>query len=687
MPVLQRPSLASLFAASEAVGAATTGAPGALTERERFRIRLRRRPLLLDGAMGTLLYSRGVPQRACLDELVLTRPDVISTIHLEYLKAGADAIETNTFGANRFRLSEYGLEKQAGLLNRRAAQLAREARETSGREALIAGSIGPLGPTGRMPARPHPGLARAAFREQIEGLLEGGVDLFVFETFERLEMLLAAIEEARRACDLPVVAQMTFGEDLVTGDGTTPETAAAVLADAGVDAVGVNCGAGPLVCLEALARTGPPTPTVARSIVPNAGLPRRVEGQFIYSAEPDYFGETVPEMLATGARIVGGCCGTTPQHTRAMRAAIDALSLRESGPSIIAATQPGDESSPDRPDHAADSAADAAAAAAPRTPTAETPGSGDATPPSGLARKLGEDAFVISVEIDPPRSIRIDRTVEAARLLQEAGVDLVNVSDSATGRVRMSSTAVAFGIQQALKLECLVHLTTRDRNVMALEAELLGAHALGLRNILALTGDPPRVADRPATTAVWDVDAIGLIEIIRRLNRGEDAAGGSIGQLAGFTIACALDPTAADQDKEWARLERKLAAGANLIMTQPLYSLAQVEAMLARARRTFGQDGFPVPVLLGVLPLHSARHAEFLHNEVPGITIPDEQRAAMHAAGERGAEVGLEMSMNLLELCEGQVKGTYVMPSFGRYELAAELVRRLRARQAARKTG
>ncbi|HEX7495004.1 MAG TPA: methylenetetrahydrofolate reductase, partial [Candidatus Limnocylindrales bacterium] len=356
---------------------------------------------------------------------------------------------------------------------------------------------------------------------------------------------------------------------------------------------------------------------------------------------------------------------------------------------IIAATQHGDESPPDRPDPAADPAADAdpAAAAAPRTPTAEAPGSGDATPPSGLARKLGQDAFVISVEIDPPRSIRIDRTVEAARLLQEAGVDLVNVSDSATGRVRMSSTAVAFGIQQALKLECLIHLTTRDRNVMALEAELLGAHALGLRNILALTGDPPRVADRPATTAVWDVDAIGLIEIIRRLNRGEDAAGGSIGQPAGFTIACALDPTASDQDKEWARLERKLAAGADLVMTQPLYSLAQVEAMLTRARRTFGQDGFPVPILLGVLPLHSARHAEFLHNEVPGITIPDEQLAAMHAAGERGAEVGLEMSMNLLEQCDGQVKGTYVMPSFGRYELAAELVRRLRARQAARKTG
>jgi methionine synthase I (cobalamin-dependent)/5,10-methylenetetrahydrofolate reductase len=685
MPFTDTRSLASLFAATGGGSRTEPAAPGTLTERERFRMRLRRRPLLLDGAMGTLLYSRGVPQRACLDELVLTRPDVVSTIHREYIDAGADVIETNTFGANRFRLAEYGLEKLAGRLNRQGARLAREARETSGREALIAGSIGPLGSAGRM-TRPHPGIARAAFREQIEGLLEGGVDLFVFETFDRLELLLSAVEEARRACDLPVIAQMTFGEDLTANDGTTPEAAAAALTEAGVDAVGVNCGAGPLVCLEALVRTGPPTASVSRCIVPNAGLPRRVEGAFVYSAGPEYFGEMVPQMLAAGARIVGGCCGTTPEHTKAMRAAIDATAPDAHGTRVVAAPVPGEGESGGT--GAGDATAvdiDLAAAAAPRTPRTEASGSGGATPPSGLARKLADGSFVILVEIDPPRSIRIDRTIEAARLLKEAGVDAVNVSDSATGRVRMGAMAVAFGIQQQLDLECLVHLTTRDRNLMALEAELLGAHALGVRNILALTGDPPRVADRPATTAVWDVDAIGLIEIIRRLNKGEDAAGLSIGQSAGFTIACALDPTAADLDKEWSRLERKLAAGANLIMTQPLYSQDQVDSMLAQARKRFGPGGFPVPVLLGVLPLHSARHAEFLHNEVPGITIPDEQRAAMHTAGERGAEVGLEMAMNLLAGSEGHVAGTYVMPSFGRYELAAELVRRLRAREAASK--
>jgi methionine synthase I (cobalamin-dependent)/5,10-methylenetetrahydrofolate reductase len=659
---------------------AEAGPPGTLTERERFRIRLRRRPMLLDGAMGTLLFSRGIPQRANLDELVLTRSELVSAIHREYIEAGADAIETNTFGANRFRLAGHGLEKLAGRLNRRAAQLAREARETTGREVLIAGSIGPLGP-GNHPNQPHPGIARAAFREQIEGLLEGGVDFFAFETFERLDSLLLAVEEARRACDLPIVAQMTFGEDMRGVDGSTPEAAAEALTRAGVEAAGVNCGAGPLACLEAVDRLGRPRGGVARSIVPNAGLPRRVEGQFVYSAGPEYFAKMVPSMLAAGARILGGCCGTTPLHTKAMRAALDAAHTNERSRSTAEAP---DQAGEDRPAQyqagGGPAAADTAAAAAPRTPRIEAIETADGSSPapqSGLARKLAAGEFVVSVEIDPPRSIRIDRTLEAARLLRDAGADLVNVSDSATGRVRMGALAVAFAIQRQLDLETLVHLTTRDRNLMALEAELLGAHALGIRNVLALTGDPPRVADRPAATAVWDIDAIGLIGIIGRLNKGEDAAGGAIGEPAGFTVACALDPTAPDPDREWSRLERKLAAGAQLIMTQPLFSEAQVEAMLDRARGAFGQGGFPVPVLLGVLPLHSARHAEFLHNEVPGITIPDEQRAAMHSAGERGVEAGLEMSLGLLAQVRNHVAGTYVMPSFGRYEPAAELVRRI----------
>jgi homocysteine S-methyltransferase len=386
-------------------------------------------------------------------------------------------------------------------------------------------------------------------------------------------------------------------------------------------------------------------------------LPQRLEGRFVYSAGAEYFGQVTSRMVDAGAHIVGGCCGTTPEHIAAMRAALDALT-----PSAA----PESRARPQRRATLADRATLEATEGAP--------------PPTRLAELLAARRFVVSVEIDPPRSVRIERTIDAARLLQEAGVDVVNVSDSAMARVRMGAYPVAFGIQHDLDLECLVHTTTRDRNLMALESELLGAHALGVRNIIALTGDPPRVGDYPTGTGVWDVDSIGLIDILTRLNRGEDQSGSPIGQPAGFTIACALDPTAADAATEWDRLERKLAAGAHLVMTQPLYSVEQVETMFVEARRRFGQSGFPVPVLLGVLPLVSARHAEFLHNEVPGITIPDDARAAMHAAGERGSERGIEMADDLLRAVEHELAGTYIMPSFGRYEQCAGLVRRIRER-------
>ena len=649
------------------------------SERDRFRTRLAARPLVADGATGTLLFSRGIPQRACLDELVLSRPDLVGTIHREYLAAGADLIETATFGANRVRLAGWGLGELAARMNRRAAQLAREARDVAGRDALVAGSVGPLG----RPAHGDLGLgeveARAAFREQLDGLLEGGVDLLVLETFHDLDQLLLAISEIRAATGLPIVASMTFGEELGLADGRTPEEAAALLAGAGVDALGVNCGVGPSASLDALGRIDARRHGLPGSFMPNAGLPKRIEGQFVYAANPAWFGEVVPAAIAAGARIVGGCCGTTPAHVAAMRAAVDAWMVAQGagvGDSGSAEALRGSGRTGD-------------GAILERRPIVETP---RATPPPGLdsvpvdslaptalLQKLRAGRYVISVEIDPPRSIRIERTVEAARLLAAAGTDCVNISDSAMARVRMGALAVAFGIQHDLDLECVVHLTTRDRNLMALESELLGAHALGVRNILALTGDPPRVGDYPTGTGVWDVDSIGLVRILARLNRGEDEAGAPIGGPAGFTIACALDPTSEDPAREWDRLEHKLAAGAQLVMTQPLYDAVQVEAMLSEARRRFGAGGFPVPVLLGILPLQSSRHAEFLHNEVPGITIPEPTRAAMRHAGEAAAEVGLETALSLLRDVGDAVAGTYVMPSFGRYEQAAELVRRLRA--------
>ena len=630
----------------------------ASSPRARLRERLAVRPLLADGGMGTLMYSRGVPQSACLDELAAARPQLVGAAHREYLEAGAELIETLSLGANRRRLTVYGLEADVTRLNRRAAQVAREAREVSGRDALVGGSVGPLAPPNRGGRGLAEAEARAMFREQLHGLLEGGIDVVVLETFSELEQLLLALDEARSAAEIPVIASLTFGEALNLADGTTAERAAGLLASAGADVVGVNCGVGPhasIDALEAMGRAAADDPP--RSIMPNAGLPQRLEGRFVYSAGAEYFGQVTQQMVDVGARIVGGCCGTTPEHIAAMRAALDTL---VPGEAIGARTR-----------------AEARPALADRATLESTEG---APPPTRLAELLAAGRFVVSVEIDPPRSVRIERTIEAARLLQEAGVDAVNVSDSAMARVRMGAFPVAFGIQHDLDLECLVHTTTRDRNLMALESELLGAHALGVRNIIALTGDPPRVGDYPTGTGVWDVDSIGLIEILTRLNRGEDQSGSPIGQPAGFTIACALDPTSADAATEWERLERKLAAGAHLVMTQPLYSVEQVETMFEEARRRFGPGGFPVPVLLGVLPLVSARHAEFLHNEVPGITIPDESRAAMHAAGERGSERGIEMADDLLRAVEHELAGTYVMPSFGRYEQCAGLVRRVRER-------
>jgi len=629
--------------------------------RVRFRDRLNAGPLLADGAMGTLLFSRGIPQRAVLDDLVATRPDLIGAIHREYLSVGADIIETATFGANRVRLAPHGLADRAGRLARRGAQLAREARDVAGRDVLVAGSIGPLGAPTREILHLSDAAVRDAFRETIEGLLEGGVDIFWFETFTLTDHLAIAIDEARSvAADLPIVALLTFGEDVALADGTAPAAAAQELVTrVDVDVIGVNCGAGPVGCLDALmAMDG-----AGKAILPNAGLPQRIEGQFVYAAGPDYLGRMVGDMLDAGAAIVGGCCGTTPEHIAAMRAALDARVADAAAPAPVAAP------------------------AATTTRAVVAAASDEAPPPTGLAAALADGRYCISVEIDPPRSVRIERTIEAARLLQAAGVDTVNISDSAMARVRMGALAVAFGIQHDLDLECIVHFTTRDRNLMAIESELLGAHALGVRNIIALTGDPPRIGDYPSGTGVWDVDSIGLVEILTRLNRGEDAAGSPIGQPASFTIACALDPTAADATTEWDRLERKVAAGAHLVMTQPLYSIEQVEAMFTEACRRFGPDGFPLPVLLGVLPLQSARHAEFLHHEVPGITIPDATRAALREAGERGAEVGLRITEELLAAVGERVAGTYIMPSFGRYEQAAELVRRLRTVAARRRPG
>ncbi len=636
--------------------------------RRAFAERIAERPLLLDGAMGTLLFSRGTPQRASLDELVLSRPEVVGAVHREYIAAGADIIETNSFSASRAHLARLGLADRTARINRRAAQLAREAREVAGVDVLVAGSIGPISSPLHGPGHVSAQAAADAVTEQLESLLEGGIDLVQLETASDLAHLLAAVEAARRLSDLPLVASMTVGEDLRLADGSEPAAAARALHSAGVDVIGVNCGSGPIAGIDALEQLAPEAGGTPLLIMPNAGLSGRVGGEFVWAAEPAWFAEEVPGFLAAGARLIGGCCGTTPAHVAAMRQALDRERARRASSAVLPAQAPTATAAPALRTAGHDRASGTeVGVAAPEAP-----------PPTGLATALSERRFVISVEIDPPRSVRIERTLASARLIRDAGADLVNISDSAMARVRMGAMAVGFAIGRDLGLESLIHFTTRDRNLMALESELLGAHALGIRDILALTGDPPRVGDYPGGSGIWDIDSIGLIGILTRLNRGEDQAGRPIGAPAGFTIACALDPTADDLDGELERLAGKVDAGAHLIMTQPIYARGQWDRFMQRASARWG-DRLPRPVLLGVLPLHTARHAEFLHHEVPGITIPDDVRAAMHAAGDRGAEVGLEQSLELLSEMQPFIDGTYIMPSFGRYEQSAELVRRVRA--------
>ncbi|HSM32868.1 MAG TPA: bifunctional homocysteine S-methyltransferase/methylenetetrahydrofolate reductase [Anaerolineae bacterium] len=644
--------------------------PSTTLARHAFAQRVAERPLLLDGAMGTLLYSRGIPQRASIDELVLSRPEVVGAVHREYIAAGADIIETDSFSASRIHLAPLGLADRTGLINRRAAQLAREAREVAGKDVLVAGSIGPVSSPLHGPGHVSPEAAASAVSEQLESLLEGGIDLVQLETTSDLAHLLAAVEAARRLSDLPLVASMTFGEDLNMADGSEPAAAARALLAAGVDVIGVNCGSGPIGAIDVLERLAPVAGDTPLLTMPNAGLSGRVGGEFVWAAEPAYFAAEVPRFLAAGARLIGGCCGTTPAHIAAMRQVLDREQARRGGAAAVrSAASPPASARVTAP----------GPGARPRTAADDTrPIQPDGPAPTGLATALAAGRFVVSVEIDPPRSVNIERTLESAELIRDAGADLVNISDSAMARVRMGAMAVGFAVQRDLGLESLIHFTTRDRNLMALESELLGAHALGIRDILALTGDPPRVGDYPGGTGIWDIDSIGLIGILQRLNRGEDQAGRPIGGPAGFTIACALDPTAEDLEGELARLAGKIDAGAHLIMTQPIYARAQWDRFMERASARWG-DRLPRPVLFGVLPLHTARHAEFLHHEVPGITIPQDVRAAMHAAGERGAEVGLEQALELLSQMRRFVSGTYIMPSFGRYEQSAELVRRVRA--------
>ncbi len=631
--------------------------------------RLTAGPILADGAMGTMLYAAGAGLDDCFDALNLDAPASVATVHRAYLTAGSNILKTNTFGANRFKLEPFGLAGKVRQINRAGARLAREAREIAGSDALVAGSIGPTGrtlaPFGALP----PAAARAAFADQIGALLEGGVDFLLLETFGNVEEILEAIAAARAACDLPIVASMTFAEDGRTIAGSSPAAVVEALAPLGLAAIGANCSVGPqrllpVVTAMAHALADRAAPAEANgsgsatsggastgagpwlACMPNAGWPAQVAGRVIYPSSPEYFADFARRAASLGVRIVGGCCGTTPEHIAAMGAA---LTLARGEPGGVGRAHPV-----------------AVAVHAPEPAEAE-PVDG----PTGFAAKLAGGRFVVAVEIDPPKGLNPAKALDGARLLAEAGVDAINVADSPMARVRMSALTLCHLIQGQVGLETILHLTTRDRSLMGLQSELLGAHALRVRNILALTGDPPSLGDYPDSSAVYDVDSVGLIRVLGRLNGGADSAGASIGRPAGFAIGCAVDPTRPDLAHEAERLRAKLEAGAQFVMTQPIYD----PAVWRRFLDAFGADALPAPVVIGILPLQSSRHAEFLHNEVPGITLSDEARERMRRAGADGRAEGVRMAQELLLALRPLVQGVYLMPSFGRYEVAAEVLR------------
>ncbi len=601
------------------------------------------RPLLADGAMGTMLHARGVSFDVCFDELNLSNPALVAEIHREYIEAGAQIIQTNTFGANRYRLAVHGLEAKVAAINRAGVELVRRVILASFKPVLLAGDVGPLGvrlaPYGRVP----PEEARAAFAEQIAALAGAGVDLIVIETMTDLREAVEAIRAARSVCDLPVVASMTFTRDDRTLLGDTPEQVARGLHEAGADVVGVNCSGGPAQLIRILQRMHHVLPDAYLWIKPNAGWPEQVGGRIMYPATPEYFGEYTWAFREAGAHVIGGCCGTTPAHIAAMRAALDAGPPPE--PPVLRAV--------------------------PRSRSA--PSAGEADRPTRLARRLAEGAFVIAVEVDPPRGLSINRLIVGSETLAQAGADVINVADSPMARMRMSPWAVCALIQEKVGIETVLHFPTRGRNLLRVQGDLLAAHALGIRNVFVMMGDPTAIGDYPDAMDDYDLAPSGLIRLIKQgFNAGVDHAGNDLGQPTAFFVGGALNLTPRDPRREVRVMRRKLRAGVDFFLTQPVYDPEAAHRFLEMYEARYGS--LPVPILVGILPLYGVRHARFLHNEVPGISIPAETFARLEAAGQDAPQEGGRIAAELVARLRPWVQGIYIMPAFRRYDLAAELI-------------
>jgi len=617
---------------------------------ESFLSRLSRGPVLCDGAMGTLLYAKGIFINRCYDELNLTQPDLIRDIHHEYLQAGAEIVETNTFGANSFRLARHGLVDRLAAINIAGARLAREACKAF--DAYVAGSVGPLGVRIEPLGKTSFDEARAAFRQQIEALVEGGIDLLILETFGYVEELHQAILAAREVNPaLPVIAQVTIDEEGNCLDGSTPESFGEKLASWGVDALGCNCSVGPVAMLEVVERLAKVT-KLPLSVQPNAGMPRNVEGRNIYLCSPEYMANYARSFLAAGAKVVGGCCGTTPEHIRAMKSEMRAGGARTGSFQVATEAKPQVE-------------------VLPTAPLAER---------TRLGARIAQGEFVTMIEIVPPRGIDVRREIEGARYLKSVGVDAANIPDSPRASARMSNQALSILIQQQVGIEVVLHYTCRDRNVLSIQSDLLGAAAIGIRNLICITGDPPRLGNYPDATAVFDVDSIGLVNIAHNLNRGLDIGGNALGTATQFVIGVGANPGAPNIDEEIRRFEYKVEAGAEFCVTQPVFDLDLLDTFLKRIAHC------RIPIIAGIWPLTSARNAEFMKNELR-VAIPDEIMHRMERVGSADAAraEGIAIAREMLAAVRSSTQGVQLSAPFGRYALAVDVLEVLNSSRGASK--
>jgi homocysteine S-methyltransferase len=595
---------------------------------------------LFDGAMGTMLYSKGVFINRCYDELNLKDPEIVLQVHKQYVRAGAEILETNTYGANAVKLRSFGIDDQLEAINRQGALLAREA---AGDGVYVAGAIGPLGIRLEPYGPTSLAEARAFFRQQAEALLEGGVDLFILETFSNLDEIEQALAAIRELCSLAVIAQVTIGPDKRTTYGATPAVIGRRLEEARADVIGLNCSVGPDVMLDAIEELASAT-TKKISCQPNAGLPREVNGRQMYMASPDYMAKYAKRLIQKGVKFLGGCCGTTPEHIKMMADAVRPLSPRRTFVIV------------------------------PDEPTASEPKGAEPKPLVERSRwgaKLARGEFVTTIEITPPKGPNANAKLEGVKQIQAAGVDGVNVPDGPRAQNRMGAIAVAVLIQQRVGIEAILHYCCRDRNLLGMHSDLLGCSALGLRNLLLITGDPPKMGPYPDATAVFDIDSIGLTNMVSLMNRGLDLGGNSFGEPTSFTIGVGVNPGHLDLDYELRRFEWKVKAGAEYAITQPLFDVRQLDAFLSRI------EPMRVPIVAGIWPLLSYRNAQFMNNEVPGVSVPEDVMERMRIASEKSREHGLRegvaIARETLAAIHGRVAGVQVSAPLGRIDLAVEV--------------